>query len=149
LLVGARRVVVCEDLVDTTNLGLVLRSAAALGWDGALLTPRCADPLYRRAIRTSMGAVFTLPWTRIHHRDGPGLLRDEGLALVALSPDGETSLDDLEAPERLAIVLGTEGAGVSTRWRDAAAHRVKIPMGGGVDSLNVAAAAAIALHALR
>jgi tRNA G18 (ribose-2'-O)-methylase SpoU len=145
----ARRVVVCEDLVDTTNLGLVLRSVAALGWDAALLTPRCADPLYRRAVKTSMGVVFTLPWTRIHHRDGPGLLGDAGFSVAALTPDGETDLETFAPPERLALVLGAEGPGVSSRWRDAADHRLRIPMREGVDSLNVAAAAAIALHALR
>jgi len=145
----AHRVVVCEDLVDTTNLGLILRSVAALGWDAALLTPRCADPLYRRAVKTSMGAVFSLPWTRIHHRDGPAVLHRAGFALVALTPDGEADLETFTPSERLALVLGSEGPGVSTRWRDAADHRVAIAMHEGIDSLNVAAAAAIALHALR
>ena len=148
MIAGTRRLVVCEDLVDTTNLGLILRSVAALGWDAALLTPRCADPLYRRAVKTSMGVVFTLPWTRIHHRDGPALLRDAGFALVALTPGGEADLTAFDPPERLALVLGSEGPGVSARWRDAADHRVRISMRAGVDTLNVAAAAAIALHAL-
>jgi tRNA G18 (ribose-2'-O)-methylase SpoU len=145
----ARRVVVLEDLVDTTNLGLIFRSTAALGWDAALLTPRSADPLYRRAVKTSMGAVFTLPWTRIDHREGPGILRDAGFAIAVLSPDGDVELAGFAAPERLALVMGSEGPGVSTRWREAADHRVRIAMQAGVDSLNVAAAAAIALHALR
>lgn len=149
LLGAARRVVVIEDLADTTNLGLILRSVAALGWDAALLTPRCADPLYRRAVKTSMGAVFTLPWTRIHHRDGPALLRDAGFTLLALTPQGEAELADVPTTPKLALVLGAEGAGVSDRWREAADHRVRIAMHAGVDSLNVAAAAAIALHALR
>jgi tRNA G18 (ribose-2'-O)-methylase SpoU len=145
----ARRVVVCEDLVDTTNLGLIMRSAAALGWEAVLLTPRCADPLYRRAVRTSMGAVFSVPWTRIHHRDGPALLRDAGFRLAALTPDGETHLERYTGPDRLALILGSEGPGVSARWREAAEVRLRIAMSGEVDSLNVAAAAAIALHALR
>ena len=146
---GARRVVVLEDLVDTTNLGLIMRSMAGLGWDAALLTPRSADPLYRRAVKTSMGAVFTVPWTRVDHRDGPTALRDAGFSLVALTPDGETDLDAFDPPARIALVLGSEGPGVSARWREAVDHRVAIRMHRDVDSLNVAAAAAIALHALR
>jgi len=149
ILGDARRVVVCEDLVDTTNLGLIMRSVAALGWDAALLTPRCADPLYRRAVKTSMGAVFSLPWTRIVHRDGPALLRDAGFTIAALTPDGDADLQDAPAPDRLALVLGSEGPGVSTRWREAADLRVRIDMHEDIDSLNVAAAAAIALYALR
>ena len=86
MLAGADRVVVLEDLVDTTNVGAIFRSAAALGWDAVLLTARCADPLYRRAVRTSMGAVFSLPWTRIDHRYGMEMLRDAGLTVVALTP---------------------------------------------------------------
>ncbi len=146
---GARRVAVLEDLVDTTNLGLILRSVAALGWDAALLTPRCADPLYRRAVKTSMGAVFVVPWTRIDHQQGPALLHDAGFTLAALTPEGETELTTYAQPERLALVLGSEGAGISCRWREAADVRLTIAMRDGVDSLNVAAAAAIALHALR
>jgi tRNA G18 (ribose-2'-O)-methylase SpoU len=148
LLAAARRVVVLEDLVDTTNLGLILRSVSALGWDGALLTPRCADPLYRRAVKTSMGAVFALPWTRLHHREGPAVLHDAGFSIAALTPGGETELGAYVAPPRLALVLGSEGPGISARWRDAADARLRIAMRDGVDSLNVAAAAAIALHVL-
>jgi tRNA G18 (ribose-2'-O)-methylase SpoU len=150
LLRTARRVVVCEDLVDPTNLGLLLRSVAALGWDAALLTPRCADPLYRRAIKTSMGAVFTLPWTRIDWREGASLLRERGFVLAALTPAADaTPIDDLApVPRRLALAFGSEGPGLSRRWLDEADVRVRIPMRDGVDSLNVAAAAAIALHAL-
>ncbi|HYJ60768.1 MAG TPA: RNA methyltransferase [Actinomycetota bacterium] len=148
LLAGARRVVVLDDLVDTTNLGLILRSVAALGWDAALLTPRCADPLYRRAVKTSMGVVFTLPWTRIPHRDGPAMVRDAGFTLAALTPDGDIEVREAVVPERLALVLGSEGPGVSARWRDTADLRIRIAMRDGVDSLNVAAAAAIALHTL-
>lgn len=149
VLEGARRVVVLEDLVDHTNVGAIFRSAAALGWEAILLTPRTADPLYRRAVRTSMGAVFRLPWTRIDHRDGPGLLREAGLVVWALTPDGDRPIDGVEPPRRLALVLGAEDPGVSDRWRDEAYARIRISMADGVDSLNVAAAAAIALHGLR
>jgi tRNA G18 (ribose-2'-O)-methylase SpoU len=148
VLLEARRVVVLEDLVDHTNVGAIFRSAAALGWDAVLLTPRAADPLYRRSVRTSMGAVFRLPWTRIDHREGPGILHDAGLTTWALTPDGERSIDEAGPPERLALVLGAEDPGVSARWRDAVEARVRIPMVPAVDSLNVAAAAAIALFAL-
>ena len=152
VLAGARRVVVLEDLSDHTNLGAVFRCAAALGVDAALLTPRCGDPLYRRAVRTSMGAVFSLPWTRIPWFEGPDLLRDEGLALVALTPAADAiSLDEVELEEhaRLALAIGSEGHGLSSRWLGAAELRVRIPMRPGVDSLNVAAAAAVAFWALR
>jgi len=148
VLSGARRVVVLEDLVDHTNVGAIFRSAAALGWDGVLLTPRAADPLYRRAVRTSMGAVFRLPWTRIDHREGPKRLHEEGFAIWALTPDGDLALGAGEAPERLALVLGAEDPGMSDRWLNAADVRIRIPMAEGVDSLNVGAAAAIALHML-
>jgi tRNA G18 (ribose-2'-O)-methylase SpoU len=145
----ARRVVVLEDLVDHTNVGAIFRSAAALAWDAVLLTPRAADPLYRRAVRTSMGAVFRVPWTRIDHRDGPRQLHDRGLTVWALTPDGQISLDEATAPARLALVLGAEDPGVSDRWRDAADATVRVLMADGVDSLNVGAAAAIALHNFR
>ena len=147
----ASRIVVIEDLVDTTNLGLIFRSAAALGWDGALLTPRCADPLYRRAVKTSMGAVFSLPWTRIPWREGAALLREHGFALAALTPAADaTPLETFApGPRRLAIALGAEGPGLSDRWLAEADVRLRIPMHGQTDSLNVAAAAAIALYALR
>jgi tRNA G18 (ribose-2'-O)-methylase SpoU len=152
VLAGARRVVVLEDLNDHTNLGAVFRSAAALGVDAALLTPRCGDPLYRRAVRTSMGAVFSLPWTRIPWFEGPVLLRNAGLTLAALTPSADaTSLDDVDADEhrRLALALGSEGHGLSERWLEAADLRLRIPMRPGTDSLNVAAAAAVAVYALR
>lgn len=145
-----RRVVVCEDLVDATNLGLLLRSVAALGWEAALLTPRCADPLYRRAVKTSMGAVFSLPWTRIAWWDGVALLRNLGFTVAALTPSPDAvALEDVprDTP-RLALAFGSEGPGLSRRWLDEADLRVRIPMADAVDSLNVAAAAAIALHAL-
>lgn len=148
---GATRVVVLEDLTDHTNLGAIFRSAAALGFDAVLLTPRCADPLYRRAVRTSMGAVFSVPWTRIPWAEGPVLLGERGFELVALTPAPDAvPLDavDATAIERLALALGTEGPGLSERWLAAAELRVRIPMREGMDSLNVGAAAAVACYAL-
>ncbi len=149
----ARRVLVIEDVVDHTNVGAVFRSAAALGMDAVLVTPRCADPLYRRAIRVSMGTVFQVPWTRIDPWPrGMNLLRDMGFTVAALAlSDDAVGLDELAAnpPERLALVLGTEGDGLSRRTVEGADIVVKIPMAGGVDSLNVAAAGAVAAWALR
>jgi tRNA G18 (ribose-2'-O)-methylase SpoU len=150
---GARRVVVLEDVVDHTNVGAVIRSAAAIGADAVLVTPRCADPLYRRAVRVSMGTVFQVPWTRIAPwPDAVDELRDAGFVVVALTlTAGAVDLDTLAAspPERLALVLGTEGDGLSAAATQRADVAVRIPMAGGVDSLNVAAAAAVALWALR
>ncbi len=150
---GARRVLVLEDIVDHTNVGAVFRSAAALGMDAVLVTPRCADPLYRRAIRVSMGTVFQVPWTRIDPWPaGVEALRGLGFTTAALALEEESrSLDELAAdpPERLALVLGTEGDGLSRRTIAAVDLTVRIPMGGGVDSLNVAAAGAVAAWALR
>jgi tRNA G18 (ribose-2'-O)-methylase SpoU len=150
---GARRVVVLEDVVDHTNVGAVVRSAAAIGADAVLVTPRCADPLYRRAVRVSMGTVFQVPWTRI--APWPAAvdeLRGLGFTVAALTltPDA-VDLDAFAAdpPERLALVLGTEGDGLSAGATRRADVAVRIPMAGGVDSLNVAAAAAVALWALR
>jgi tRNA G18 (ribose-2'-O)-methylase SpoU len=152
LVQGARRIMVLEDIVDHTNVGAVVRSAAALGVDAVLVTPRCADPLYRRSVRVSMGTVFQVPWTRIDPWPaGVNLLRDNGFAVAALAlADGAVSLDDLAAdpPDRLALVLGTEGDGLSARTLDSADVIVQIPMAGGVDSLNVAAASAVAMWAL-
>jgi tRNA G18 (ribose-2'-O)-methylase SpoU len=150
---GARRVVVLEDVVDHTNVGAVFRSAAALGTDAVLVTPRCADPLYRRAIRVSMGTVFQVPWTRIAPWPAAvSTLHEAGfsVAALALAPRA-VSLDELAAdpPERLALVLGTEGDGLSGRTLAAVDVTVTIPMAGGVDSLNVAAAGAVAAWALR
>ncbi len=153
VLQGARRVLVLEDVVDHTNVGAVFRSAAALGVDAVLVTPRCADPLYRRAIRVSMGTVFQVPWTRIEPWPG-GVddLRALGFTTAALALDEDAvALDALAAdpPERLALVLGTEGDGLSRRTVAAVDLTVRIPMAGGVDSLNVAAAGAVAAWALR
>nr|WP_297422774.1 RNA methyltransferase [uncultured Actinotalea sp.] len=150
---GARRVAVLEDVVDHTNVGAAFRSAAALGVDAVLVTPRCADPLYRRSVRVSMGTVFQVPWTRVDPwPEGISTLRDAGFvtAALALSEDAVV-LDELEArpPERLAMVLGTEGDGLRPSTVAAADLVVRIPMAGGVDSLNVAAAAAVAFWATR
>ncbi|GAA1183229.1 RNA methyltransferase [Ornithinimicrobium humiphilum] len=150
---GARRVAVLEDVVDHTNVGAAFRSAAALGVDAVLVTPRCADPLYRRSVRVSMGTVFQVPWTRIDPwPEGVDSLRELGFTVAALAlSDDSVSLDDLERdpPRRLALVLGTEGDGLSPRTVAAADLVVRIPMGGGVDSLNVAAASAVAFWAVR
>ncbi len=150
---GARRVAVLEDVVDHTNVGAAFRSAAALGVDAVLVTPRCADPLYRRSVRVSMGTVFQVPWTRIDPwPEGVATLRDAGFvtASLALSDDAIT-LDELVAdpPERLALVLGAEGHGLKPATVAAGDLTVRIPMAGGVDSLNVAAAAAVAFWATR
>jgi tRNA G18 (ribose-2'-O)-methylase SpoU len=153
LLKDASRVVILEDIVDHTNIGAVFRSVAALGVDAVLITPRCADPLYRRAVRVSMGTVFQVPWTRLAPwPDGMQVLRDHGFTVAAFAlGDGATTLDELAAdpPERLALILGTEGEGLSRRAIGEADLVVKIPMAGGVDSLNVAAASAVAMWALR
>ena len=150
---GARRVAVLEDLVDHTNVGAAFRSAAALGVDAVLVTPRCADPLYRRSVRVSMGTVFQVPWTRIDPWPGGiATLRDAGFVTASLAlSDDAVSLDDLVAdpPERLALVLGTEGDGLKPATVAAGDVTVRIPMAGGVDSLNVAAAAAVAFWATR
>ena len=150
---GARRVLVLEDLVDHTNVGAVFRSAAALGIDAVLVTPRCADPLYRRSVRVSMGTVFQVPWTRLEKwpRDVERL-QDLGMTVAALAlADDAVSLDELAAqpPERLALVVGTEGDGLSRRTLTQTDLTVTIPMQGGVDSLNAAAASAVAAWALR
>lgn len=153
LLARARRVVVLEDLVDHTNVGAVFRAAAGMGADAVLVSPRCADPLYRRSIRVSMGTVFQVPWTRLPSwREGAELLHDAGFTIAALAlAEDAVSLDDFAAdpPDRVAIVLGAEGDGLSRPAIRAADAIVTIPMAGGVDSLNVAAAASVALWALR
>jgi tRNA G18 (ribose-2'-O)-methylase SpoU len=149
-----RRLVVLEDIVDHTNVGAILRNAAGLGWDGALLSPRTADPLYRRSIKVSMGAVFSLPWARLEDwRGTPELLAAGRFLTVALSlaPDA-VDLNQLAASlapsTRIAVMVGTEGAGLSRRWSEGAAVRARIPMFAGIDSLNVAAATAVACYAL-
>lgn len=153
LLRGARRALVLEDIVDHTNVGAIFRSAAALGVDAVLVTPRCADPLYRRSVRVSMGTVFQVPWTRIE--PWPQAVNDlqaQGFSVASLAlRDDAISLDELVAdiPERLVMVLGAEGDGLARRTVDASDLVVRIPMAGGVDSLNVAAASAVVLWATR
>lgn len=150
---SARTVLVLEDIVDHTNVGAAFRAAAGLGADAVLVSPRCADPLYRRSVRVSMGTVFQVPWTRLPEwPDAGAVLRDAGLHVAALAlADGAAPLDAFAAarPERVALLLGAEGDGLSRRALAAADTVVTIPMAGGVDSLNVAAAAAVALWALR
>gem|GEM_PF-16076 len=153
-LLTMRRLIVLEDIVDHTNVGAILRNASGLGWDGALLSPRTADPLYRRSIKVSMGAVFSLPWARLEDWRGvPELLGGSGFLTVALTlaPDA-VELSQLVAritsETQIAVMLGTEGAGLSQRWSEGAAVRARIPMFAGIDSLNVAAATAIACYAL-
>lgn len=155
-LLSAHRLVVVEDVVDHTNVGAILRNAAALGWDGALLAPRAADPLYRRAIKVSMGAVFSLPWARLSSwAPAPELLRRAGFTTVALTlADDAVDLAEVAARatcsrEKIAILLGTEGAGLSKHWAAQADVRAVIPMQAEIDSLNVAAASAIACYVLR
>jgi tRNA G18 (ribose-2'-O)-methylase SpoU len=145
---GARLVVVLVDLVDHTNVGAIFRTAAALGADAVLVTPGCADPLYRRSVKVSMGAVLTVPWSRT----GPDPLADlAGLTTVALTPD--PSAPDIDAVARAggpwAVLLGTEGHGLPDHVLGRVDRRARIPMAGDVDSLNVAAATAVALHVLR
>ena len=158
LCADARRVAVLEGIVDSINIGAIFRSAAALNMDAVLVTPTCSDPLYRRAVRVSMGTIFQVPWTRIGEE--PSQWPDAGLqrlrslgfrtAAMALSDDS-VSIEDprLLAEERLAIVLGTEGDGLAARTIAACDYTVRIPMAHEVDSLNVAAASAVAFWQLR
>ncbi len=152
LLATARRVVVLEDIVDHTNVGAIFRSVAALGADAVLVSPRCADPLYRRSVRVSMGTVLQVPWTRIPEwPEAARMLRAAGFSIAALAlADGAVPLRALAAapPERLALVFGAEGDGLSRTALEASDQVVTIPMAHGVDSLNVAAAAAVVLYAL-
>ena len=153
VLKDARRVVVLEDIVDHTNVGAIFRSVAGLGADAVLVTPRCADPLYRRSVRVSMGTVLQVPWTRLADWPlGASQLRDADFHIAALAlSDDAVDLDVFaeDPPERVAIVLGTEGDGLSRAALRAADTVVTIPMMHGVDSLNVASASAVALYALR
>ncbi len=153
LLQHSRRLVVLEDLADHTNVGAIFRSVAALGADGVLLSPACADPLYRRAVRVSMGAVLQVPWARLPHwREAGPLIREAGfeLAAFALRDDAEDLADFVQTlPDRLALMFGTEGEGLSRRALASATRCVTIPMERGVDSLNVSTAAAVALWAAR
>lgn len=150
---AGQRVAIFEDIVDHANLGAAFRNAAALGLDAVFLTPRCADPLYRRAVKVSMGAVFHVPWTRLTSWPKDiELFRQLGFVTAALCL-GEKSItmDELAARryEKLALMLGTEGDGLSVDALRAADEWVRIPMAAGVDSLNVAAASAVAFYATR
>lgn len=146
VLSDASRVLVAEDLVDHTNIGAIMRNAAALGFDAVLLSPRCADPLYRRSIKVAMGAVFSLPWARIEDWYGaPALLQELGFTTYAMTlADDAVSIETVEAADRVAVIVGSEGPGLTEHWQREADHRVIIPMAEGIDSLNVAASTAIA-----
>jgi tRNA G18 (ribose-2'-O)-methylase SpoU len=149
VLAGARTVVVLEDIVDHTNVGAIFRSAAALGVDGVLLAPRCADPLYRRAVKVAMGAVFTVRYARFDDwYDVLPRVSEAGFTTVALTlADDAIDIEEAVAGlDRVALVLGGEGHGLSKRWEQAADRRAVIEMSEGVDSLNVAAATAVACY---
>lgn len=153
----ARRIAVLEGIVDHTNVGAIFRSAAALGMDAVLVTPTCCDPLYRRSVRVSMGTVFQVPWTRIGStvadwpEAGIAQLKELGFktAAMALSDDSVSLRDPgLNAEEKIAVVLGTEGDGLASKTIASCDYTVRIPMAHGVDSLNVAAASAVAFYQL-
>ena len=148
---SCRRIAVLDGIADAANVGAILRSAAAVHMDAILLSPTCCDPLHRRAVRVSMGTVFQIPWARLD-RSWPGQLRALGIKTAALAlTERSVSVDDpgLASEERLALVLGSEGDGLSADVLAACDYTVKIPMSHGVDSLNVAAAAAVAFWELR
>ncbi|MGW7283262.1 TrmH family RNA methyltransferase [Streptomyces sp. NPDC054844] len=152
LLTTARRVVVMESVNDHTNIGAIFRSAAALGMDAVLLSPDCADPLYRRSVKVSMGAVFSVPYARLDTwPTGLETVREAGFTLLALTPDDRAKALGEVAPhrmDRVALMLGAEGDGLSRRALAASDEWVRIPMSHGVDSLNVGAAAAVAFYAV-
>ncbi|HSE07363.1 MAG TPA: RNA methyltransferase [Nocardioidaceae bacterium] len=145
----ARTVVVLEDVVDHTNVGAIFRSAAALGVDAIVLSPRCADPLYRRSIKVAMGAVFSVPYARMESwYDGVAELSKVGFTTVALTPaaDAVEIEDAVRGLDKVALLMGSEGPGLSRRWMETADRRAVIPMAAGIDSLNVAAATAVACY---
>jgi tRNA G18 (ribose-2'-O)-methylase SpoU len=151
-------VAVLENIADSTNMGAIMRSAAALDIDAVLLSPSCCDPLLRRAVRVSMGTVFQVPWARIGTdaagwaQPGMAMLRERGFTTIAMAlRDDAVPIDDvrLAAAEKLAIVLGAEGHGLSPETIEACAYIARIPLSHGVDSLNVAAAGAVAFWQLR
>jgi len=149
VLADARTVAVLEDVVDHTNVGAIFRSAAALGVDAVVLSPRCADPLYRRSIKVAMGAVFSVPYARMHGwYDGVAELSGAGFTTVALTPaeDAVEIEDAVRGLDKVALLMGSEGPGLSRRWMETAARRAVIPMAAGIDSLNVAAATAVACY---
>ena len=149
---GAKRIAILENVMNPTNIGAIFRSAAALGMDAVLMTPGCSNPLYRRAIRVSMGTVFQIPWTFFDGElkwpyDGMKILKNMGFKTAAMAlTDNSVSIDNKEllSQEKLAIILGTEGEGLMAETIEASDYTVKIPMANGVDSLNVAAASAVA-----
>ena len=153
---GARRIAVLESVVNPTNVGAIFRSAAALNMDGILLTSDCSDPLYRRSLRVSMGTAFQIPWTYFDKQitwpmEGQAFLKEQGFQTVAIAlRDDTVNIDDpgLHKEEKLAIVLGTEGEGLASQTIASCDYTVKIPMSHGVDSLNVAAASAVAFWEL-
>lgn len=154
VLSGAHRVAVLEDIMNQTNVGAVFRSAAAMGVDAVLLTDGCSDPLFRRTVRVSMGTVFQIPWSYVGKSDSGYIdrLRDKGFVTAAMALREDTlSIEDerLASADRLAIVLGTEGDGLKDSTISSCDYTVKIPMAHGVDSLNVAAAGAVAFWQLR
>ncbi|MFU8948098.1 TrmH family RNA methyltransferase [Mycetocola zhadangensis] len=153
LIRDATRIVILEDIVDHTNVGAIFRAVAGIGADAVLITPRCADPLYRRSVRVSMGTVLQVPWTRIPEwPEARRLLDEAGFHVAALALDDRAiTLDDFAAnlPDKIALTLGAEGDGLSSSALEAADTTVIIPMKHGVDSLNVAAASAVALWAVR
>lgn len=158
LCAGARRVAILESIVDPTNVGAIFRSAAALNMDAVLVTPTCCDPLYRRSVRVSMGTVFQIPWTRIGERvedwpeRGMEVLHRLGFKAAAMAlKDDSVSIDDprLLREEKLAVILGTEGDGLAASTIAQCDYTVRIPMSHEVDSLNVAAASAVAFWELR
>jgi tRNA G18 (ribose-2'-O)-methylase SpoU len=146
LLAGVQRIVVVEDLVDHMNIGSVFRNAAALGFDGVVLSPRCADPFYRRSIKVAMGAVFSLPHARLDDwYAAPALLREAGFTTYAMTLSSDAvPLDTVEPAARSALIVGSEGPGLTEHWQGEADVRMTIPMAAGIDSLNVAASVAIA-----
>ena len=154
VLQGARRIAILEDVMNPTNVGAIFRSAAALGIDAILLTPACTNPLYRRSARVSMGTVFQIPWTYLHQWPEPDIayLRSMGFKTAAMAlKEDSVSIDDpaLRAEEKLAVILGTEGDGLAASTISDCDYTVMIPMSHGVDSLNVAAASAVAFWELR
>jgi len=149
VLAGARSILVLEDIVDHTNVGAIFRSGAALGFDAVLLSPRCADPLYRRSIKVAMGAVFSTPWTRLEDwYDALPALSTRGFTTIALTlAEDATPIETaVSGLDKVALVLGSEGHGLSPRWEQSADRRAIIPMREGIDSLNVAAATAVACY---
>jgi len=154
LIRGMKRIAVLEDIMNQTNVGAIFRSAAALGFDAVVLTSGCSNPLYRRSVRVSMGTVFQIPWTYIgaSTNNYVGWLKSQGFATAAMALRSDTvSIDnpELKSEERLAVILGTEGEGLRDETISACDYTIKIPMAHGVDSLNVAAASAVAFWALK